>query len=210
MAGIPIPSYMDGRSLLPLLGANPPPATEWRQACLFEQYIGDHLREPDPLGEPPDPFDSARYDSVSFFYTGLRTAELKYIEYDTGERELYDLVNDPYELENQITNADPWMLAQLSQWLRMLHICAAADCRMHEMHLPLPLVVNTPTCDDLDFDASGGVTVMDVTLLAAHWGETAQMQNWDPRFDLDENLVVDTADLTIIAERWGEVCLLAR
>jgi arylsulfatase A-like enzyme len=30
----------------------------------------------------------------------VRTAEWKYTEYSTGEVELYDLVNDPYELQN--------------------------------------------------------------------------------------------------------------
>lgn len=206
VAGIPVPSYMDGRSLLPLLGANPPPATEWRQACLFEQYIGDHLREPDPLGEPPDPFDSTRYESVPLFYSGLRTPTLKYIEYDTGERELYDLVNDPYELENQVANADPGTLVQLSEWLQLLHTCATDDCRIREMGPPPPLGVEPLACTALDFDGTSSISVVDVALLALHWGETSQSSGWDPRFDLDESLVVDTADLTIIADRWGEVC----
>jgi hypothetical protein len=30
----------------------------------------------------------------------VRTTEWKYTEYSTGEVELYDLVNDPYELQN--------------------------------------------------------------------------------------------------------------
>ena len=34
------------------------------------------------------------------YYTGVRTTRWKYIEYSTGERELYDLVDDPYELQN--------------------------------------------------------------------------------------------------------------
>ena len=33
-------------------------------------------------------------------YYAIRTAEWKYVEYSTGERELYDLVNDPNELDN--------------------------------------------------------------------------------------------------------------
>jgi arylsulfatase A-like enzyme len=38
------------------------------------------------------------------FYS-VRTMDWKYIEYVTGECELYDLVNDPYELQNL---ADRW------------------------------------------------------------------------------------------------------
>ena len=33
------------------------------------------------------------------FYA-VRNAAWKYVEYSTGEEELYDLVNDPYELNN--------------------------------------------------------------------------------------------------------------
>ena len=31
---------------------------------------------------------------------GVRTVTHKYVEYDTGERQLFDLVADPYELTN--------------------------------------------------------------------------------------------------------------
>ena len=200
IAGIEIPAYTDGRSLLPLLGGSPPAA--WRQALLFEQYVGDHHGLRDPLGEPPDPFDSPRFQSAPLFYSGLRTADLKYIEYDTGERELYDLANDPYELENLAASADPTTLAQLSAWLSLLKGCAAETCRSLEMRPPPP----PPICAELDFDNSGSVTVIDVAQVAAHWGETPQTPAWDPRYDLDDNLVIDAADMAVIAARWGEIC----
>ena len=200
IAGIEIPAYTDGRSLLPLLGGSPPAA--WRQALLFEQYVGDHHGLRDPLGEPPDPFDSPRFQSAPLFYSGLRTADLKYIEYDTGERELYNLANDPFELENLAASADPTTLAQLSAWLSLLKGCAAETCRSLEMQPPPP----PPTCAELDFDHSGSVTVIDVAQVAAHWGETPQTPAWDPRYDLDDNLVIDAADMAVIAARWGEIC----
>ncbi len=34
------------------------------------------------------------------YYRGIRNKHWKYLEYSTGERELYDLVADPYELQN--------------------------------------------------------------------------------------------------------------
>ena len=46
-------------------------------------------------------------------YQGLRTATYKYVAYGTGERELYDLVTDPYELKNLAAGADPELLAAL-------------------------------------------------------------------------------------------------
>jgi MYXO-CTERM domain-containing protein len=33
-------------------------------------------------------------------YCGVRTETEKYVRYQTGERELYDLADDPFELEN--------------------------------------------------------------------------------------------------------------
>jgi choline-sulfatase len=35
---------------------------------------------------------------------GLRTASYKYIEYPNGDRQLFDLVHDPYELRNLATD----------------------------------------------------------------------------------------------------------
>ncbi len=59
-------------------------------------------------------------------------SNLKYIEYVTGELELYDLGNDPDELENQAGAADPALLIQLADWLNTLRNCAGADCRSGE------------------------------------------------------------------------------
>jgi N-acetylglucosamine-6-sulfatase len=47
-------------------------------------------------------------------FTGLRTERYKYVEYATGERELYDLHNDPFELVNLA--GDP-SVAQVEQTL---------------------------------------------------------------------------------------------
>jgi arylsulfatase A-like enzyme len=44
-------------------------------------------------GEPPN-------------FWAVRTPEWKYVELDTGEKEMYDLANDPYELENVVNRSD--------------------------------------------------------------------------------------------------------
>lgn len=36
-----------------------------------------------------------------------------YVEYESGERELYNLANDPYELDNIYASADPDLVALL-------------------------------------------------------------------------------------------------
>jgi arylsulfatase A-like enzyme len=73
-AGAPAPGA-EGMSFLPLL-SNPDAA--WRSDFLVE-----HM---DLLGVPS--------------LCGVRSERFMYIHYATGEEELYDLQNDPYELQN--------------------------------------------------------------------------------------------------------------
>ena len=80
LAGIPVPDSVDGVSLLPLLNNTD---ITWRDALLFE-----HWPTEDGIGS-----------KIPEFYA-VRNAEWKYVEFVTGEKELYDLMNDPYELEN--------------------------------------------------------------------------------------------------------------
>ncbi len=61
---------------------------------------------------------------------GVRTARYAYIERDTGEKELYDLDSDPYELQNRA--GDPsYAAAQsaLAADLAGLRTCAGQSCR---------------------------------------------------------------------------------
>ena len=72
----------DGRSLAPLLADDDAP---WRGALLIES--------------PVDHFESAKHR-----YTGVRTATRKYVKYDDGFEELFDLAADPHELSNEAGN----------------------------------------------------------------------------------------------------------
>jgi len=81
LAGAPVPVDVDGTSFLSLF--NDGGDMEWRSDFLFEHW----------------PTNEGDGSLVPEFY-GVRTTEWKYVEYVTGEHELYDLVNDPYELEN--------------------------------------------------------------------------------------------------------------
>ena len=62
-------------------------------------------------------------------FDALRTEDLTYVEYGNGERELYDLRRDPFQLDNRAGTADPALLAALSTRLAELRVCAAATCR---------------------------------------------------------------------------------
>ena len=78
MAGAEAPARMQGRSLVPLLRGESP---EWRDAIYYRYYeSGGH--------------------NVPRMY-GVRTDRYKLIHYpETGERELFDLAQDPYELHS--------------------------------------------------------------------------------------------------------------
>jgi arylsulfatase A-like enzyme len=102
-----IESSADGRSLAPLLRGEDP---VWRSAVLLEGFSG---------GNPPS-------------YEAVRTETHKYVEYDNGETELYDLEADPYELENLPKIADPFLVADLNTKLNALRSCAGDECQKAE------------------------------------------------------------------------------
>jgi hypothetical protein len=54
------------------------------------------------------------------------------VRWKTGERELYELQKDPYELENIEDKADPVTLARLKTRLQMLSACRGSACRAGE------------------------------------------------------------------------------
>jgi len=113
LAGAKIPSFVDGRSLRPLLGHAPPPVRSWRQDFVIEFWPPAGVKKP---SHPPQ-------------YTGLRTKDHIYVEYATGERELYDLRSDPNELNNLARSARADLIAELSKRLTALARCAGQNCR---------------------------------------------------------------------------------
>jgi N-acetylglucosamine-6-sulfatase len=112
-AGITAAAFVDGRSLVPLLSGISPVEDIWRQAILLERNT------------------SGRHTPVPAFQA-IRTKDYKYVEYVTGERELYDLSKDAHELQNISEMADPALIQQLAARLIELHRCAATSCRNTE------------------------------------------------------------------------------
>jgi N-acetylglucosamine-6-sulfatase len=67
----------------------------------------------------------------------IRTTDLIYAEYGTGERELYELAADPHQLDNVVETADPALVAALAARLAELRTCAGAECRRLEDLAPM-------------------------------------------------------------------------
>ena len=75
LAGIPIPSDVSGRSLVPLLTSSGP----WREDLMLEGWTGPS-------------------------FSAVRTGTRVYVENRVDLPELYDLTADPYQLRNQVFN----------------------------------------------------------------------------------------------------------
>jgi arylsulfatase A-like enzyme len=156
LAGATPPDFVDGRSLTPLLRGEQP--GEWREGFLIERRDksgADGWATPEPaLPEtPPEAlvFPNGERGVTTADappYLALRTSRYLYVEYADGGRELYDLLIDPYELENLAPTADPALLDQLSFALSELRDCAAAGCRSAEDSLPLPDTSDAPTNEE--------------------------------------------------------------
>jgi N-acetylglucosamine-6-sulfatase len=65
-------------------------------------------------------------------FEAIRTERYMYAEHDTGEKELYDLSNDPFELHSRHDDPDyALVMAQLATRLHQLQVCAGSTCLAH-------------------------------------------------------------------------------
>jgi arylsulfatase A-like enzyme len=112
IAGAEMPRFVDGRSFLPLFAH---PDRPWRRSFLIER-------------RQMETHELSGYAVID----ALRTERHTYIEYGTGERELYDLAADPFQLDNRAATADPTLLEAMTERLAELRNCAADTCRMLE------------------------------------------------------------------------------
>ncbi len=73
---------------------------------------------------------------LTFDYQAVRTETHKYVEYDNGERELYDLQADPYELDNLYESVyrerNPSLIEGLKTTLGALRSCSEDRCQEAE------------------------------------------------------------------------------
>lgn len=98
---------LDGRSLVPLFANADAP---WRSAIPFESSV-------------------TRFQPPRNRYAGLRTATRKYVKYDGGSEELFDLAADPHELNNEAGNpAYAGDLDALRRLQQKLKSCVGDGC----------------------------------------------------------------------------------
>lgn len=115
----------DGHSLLGVFHGRSTSA--WRDAILVEHHGGAmSVLDPD-FQQPPSGSPTT--------YEAMRTPQLLYVEYGDGERELYDLRTDPFELHNLAGQLMPPELKRLHGELSRLERCHGARRCWAAMHV---------------------------------------------------------------------------
>jgi N-acetylglucosamine-6-sulfatase len=133
------PSWVDGRSLVPLLKGLP--AGPWRQALMLSHGEVDkgaaRAAGFEGLLEPADPFEIAPLATSIPMFTGLRTADgLTYVAYLNGEFELYENGKDLRQLRNRYATANENQRARLADWLEALDGASGEALRQAELRPP--------------------------------------------------------------------------
>jgi arylsulfatase A-like enzyme len=127
----------DGRSLTPLLRGEV--SASWRSSVLLEKLPLEDTSEEEKGKGKGKAKGKTGADGVpkagaggQLAFEAVRTSTHKYVEYENGEIELYDLQADPYELESIHESADPALLEDLKAKLEALKSCSEEGCREAE------------------------------------------------------------------------------
>jgi arylsulfatase A-like enzyme len=129
LAGLSFPA--DGRSLKPLLDSEED--VSWRSAILLEQLPVEGSSDDGANNEEDGKAKSkAGGGGRQGAFEAIRTDDYKYVEYNNGEKELYDLKVDPYELDSLHESADSSLIEDLKTRLHTLESCSNKGCKEAE------------------------------------------------------------------------------
>ncbi len=164
LAGVSPDKSVDGISLVPFLKE---PSLRTRTPVLFESFVQTNDVEQDGNASPAEesaqgrargklglkgatatasrasspprsPAAHASEVAPPKNYYGIRLGPYKYIEWPDGEKELYDINKDPYELNNVVRDPNFFPIrAFLHKELERLEECSGRTCQ--EASPPLPL-----------------------------------------------------------------------
>lgn len=146
------PPFVDGRSFRPLLASRPVAEEDWRQSFLVESFpesvrkrrlaaFSEYSSLKRMLTGDPVPENWRQISTTGEAmrvgwgrpgFRAVRTDKHLYVEYDTGERELYDLEADPYQMNNEYPTAELDLLRHLQRRLEALTGCSGESCRAAE------------------------------------------------------------------------------
>jgi N-acetylglucosamine-6-sulfatase len=137
LAGAEADKSIDGRSLVPFMQDQ---SLRSRRPILFESFVqtNDVEANGEPTAQRSRQNASASIVAPPKDYEGIRLGPYKYIEWPDGEKELYDITKDPYELNNivRVPNFFP-IRAFLHAQLVRLENCVGRACREVAPKFPL-------------------------------------------------------------------------
>lgn len=143
LAGASADKSIDGRSLVPYMKD---PSLRSRRPILFESFVetADVEANGEPTAQRARPGSARGGDASASIvappkdYLGIRLGPYKYIEWPSGEKELYDITKDPYELNNivRVRNLSP-IRAFLHAQLVRLEACVGKRCQETTPKFPL-------------------------------------------------------------------------
>ncbi|HXV04347.1 MAG TPA: sulfatase [Solirubrobacterales bacterium] len=145
LAGVKPDASVDGRSMVPFLRD---PKLRSNRPILFESFVGTNDVEENGGGPPAATASAAgvsrrRGASTSIGappkdYSGIRLGPWKYTEWPNGEKELYNVENDPNELNNRVREPNLFPIRSfLHRQLLRLKTCAGRTCREEAPPIPL-------------------------------------------------------------------------
>jgi arylsulfatase A-like enzyme len=125
----------DGRSLVRFWRDT---ALRTRRPILLESFI--NATDVDGDGVPDSPGGaSASIQAPIENYLGVRMGPYMYVEYETGDRELYDLAKDPHQLNSRHRSRRyDRVQAFLRRQIQRLEGCVGRDCKFTTGPLPRP------------------------------------------------------------------------
>lgn len=126
------PDYeLDGRPLKPF----------WKDSALRSRRPVEISLQLLPSQRSTTPYTEARVSGGApvLNYDGFRVGPYKYVDYEAGGQELYDLSRDPFELRNKIDKpAYAAVRRYMQRHLPEVTSCSAADCRTELPPWPTP------------------------------------------------------------------------
>jgi arylsulfatase A-like enzyme len=153
LAGAVVPANVDGRSFVRLLGSTPPARSAWRRSfvttlltpVLIAQCPESGAAAVSVANAAAGPYSCVQARAFTPTrctpypeYWAVRSGRYTYVEYVTGDRELYDNVADPYQLQNGYCASSAALRNALSGLLGQLRGCSGASCRQIENEVITP------------------------------------------------------------------------
>jgi arylsulfatase A-like enzyme len=116
---------MDGLSLKPAI--MDPQLPNWRTRFLSEFFNNGGNINAESFWDVPGSAQGFTIPQPA--YNSVRALSEVYVEYANGEREYYDLVTDPFQMENDPNSP---AIGKLQAWINLLKTCGNGSCQTLE------------------------------------------------------------------------------